>query len=671
MNTPGPTPHGPPRPAAWLGWLGAVPVLALALYLMRPVLRGGAPISSDHMAHLFQAWDLWSQRLPWRIGGWSEWWFFGYPANELYHPGGDLWVAAWRAATLGLLDWADSYALAFVAFFAFAGLALYRYGARELGWLAGMIGAALFLLDRGEYEQGGWLYTVRAGVWPQALGLAFFFAGLVWLDRALDRGRLRDLTAAGLLLGAGVLAHPMDLVLMGLCLPLPWLARVLTRRKAGQVALLAPAAMGLLGAGLAAFWWVPLAARTGWTEAVGYPWLGLGEILAGLARGEIFPGTPGWVVHLGLLGGLLALIRRRPGGVLLALLFGLLMFLAAAEVSQGLAELTGSDALARFQYRRFTIPAKACLFLLAGYPVQSLLDGLWGAAGRLPAPGRPWARTGGGALVLGLALTLGALGWQAPGLRAHVESLDLPTTADGKWTAFQELSGWLADHHRDHPGFWRIAYEGPEHEQFFWAGPVYNGIPGYKPGFTCCRIFGGIPQGDDDALYRALSVRLVVSQGPRDRAGLRLLHQHGEFHVYAFEDYRAERWTLEGAGEIEALRFDPEHIQLQLRGTGPDSRLRLHVAHYSRWRATLDGEPLAIGAAPPSPGQGPILMELPARDGLLELRYRRELIDWLGMLFSLLALLTAAGLMLRGGALPGWLGRYSSPPGSPNTRSSR
>ncbi len=660
------------RPASLLSGMGAGAVLAWALYLMRPVLRGGAPISSDHMAHLFQAWDLWTQRLPWRVGGWSDWWFFGYPANELYHPGADLWVAAWRGLSLGLLDWSDSYALAFVAFFAFAGLALYRYGARELGWLAGLLGACLFLMDRGEYEHGGWLYTVRAGVWPQALGLAFYFAGLAWLWRAIHTGAARALAVAGLLLGAGVLAHPMDLVLMMAGLPLPWLSRALTRRGPGRAAWTLPALVTLLGAALAAFWWLPLAARTAWTEAVGYPWLGLAEIGSGLASGALFPGSPGWVFPLGLLGGLLAWIRRRPGGLLLLLLFVLLMLAASAEISQGLAELTGSDALARFQYRRFTIPAKACLFLLAGYPFQCVLDGAWALAGRVPSPPRGWLRAGTAASALGLALLVAVLGWPAPGLRAHLEGLDLPTTADGSWSDFQELNTWLVAYHQEHPGPWRIAYEGPEHDQFFWAGPVYNGIRGYKPGFTCCRIFGGVPQGSDDALYEALSVRLVVSRGPRDRAGLTALHRHGELHVYAFEKFRAERWALEEPGEVEALRFDPEHIRLRLEGTEPGARLRLHVAHFSRWRASLDGAPLGIGAAPPSPGQGPIVMELSVGDGLLELRYRREAIDWLGMLASLLALLGAVGLLWRGGALPPWLTGYSSePPGSPSTRSSR
>jgi hypothetical protein len=640
--------------AHWGSWLAALPVVALAMWLMSPVLRGGVPTSSDHMAHMFQSWDLWTHRLPWRIGGWSDLWFFGYPAGELYHPGADLWVAGWRALTLGLLDHADGYALAFVAFFVFSGLALYRYGARELGWLAGMLGTCLWLLDRGEYEQGGWLYLVRAGVWPQALGLAFFFAGLTWLERGIDSLRPRALAVAGLLMGCAILAHPLDLVLLGLCLPLPWLARWITRRPRGRTALLAPTVVLLLGAGLAGFYWIPLAARTGWTEAVGYPWLTAAEIAGGLLQGELFANLPPWVTWLGLLGGVLAVLRRRPGGVLLLLLFLLLMAGAAAELSQGLAELTGSDALARFQYRRFSIPAKACLFLMAGYPVQSLVDLVWRSAGsdRLASGTVPLAR-GGVALVLAV-LSVGLLAWQGPALRAHVATLDLPTAgAGGQWAELQQLNAWVREQDAEQPGFWRIAYEGNEHDQFFWAAPVYNGRPGYKPGFTCCRIFGLIPEGREPALYRALGVRYVVSQGPADAPDRTLLQQFGVLHAYAFDGFEPQRYTLLGPGAVEVERFEGEHIRLHITDTTPDTRLRLHVAHFPRWQARVNGQSVPIDVGPPATGQRPILMELPVSDGTVELRYRRQLIDWLSMLASLLAA-AACGWLLWRNRWPRW-----------------
>jgi uncharacterized membrane protein len=70
--------------------------------------------------HLYKAWHFWDEMLlHGRLRGWSSYWFFGYPAEELYPIGPDLWVALSRAATLGLLSWEATYGLAFVGVFAF------------------------------------------------------------------------------------------------------------------------------------------------------------------------------------------------------------------------------------------------------------------------------------------------------------------------------------------------------------------------------------------------------------------------------------------------------------------------------------------------------------------------------------------------------------------------
>ena len=614
----------------------------LAAFLLRPLLGGAFPVSSDHAAHLFQAWDLWERRLSHgRLSAWSDSWWFGYPAGDLYHPGADLWVAGWRALSLGLLDWGPTYGLAFLAFFVFGGLALYRYGLRELGWLAALTGACLWLLDRGDYEQGGWLYMVRAGVWPQGLGLALFFFGLQRLGRALDQRRSVDHALAAALLGLGILAHPMNLVLVALLVPLLPLARWLGRRGMSRAAWVGLPAVLLLALGAAATWWLPLAARSSWTEAVGYPWLSLAEIGAGLWRGDLFGNVPRGVVYLGLLGGALGFARRRAGAILLALLATSLLLLAASDL--GLDRL--SEAFARFQFRRFTMPTKACLFLLAGFSLQSAWDGLRALARSPRVPSRAAHLLPGVAAVLaGLALAL-MLTHQAGGSLA---AYDLPTDKqDPGWQSLQQVSAWLDQERQRREGHWRVAYEGPEHSQLFWAAPVYNGLPGYKPGFTCCRIFAGIPEGRSQQLYQALNIRYVVTQGPADRPGLERISSFSDLHLFRFLAWQPLRYTLRGAGQVQVLAFEPEHIQLRLSDTGGAARLLLHVAHYPRWSASLDGEPLEIDRWALRPGDPPFLMQIDAGDGLLELRYRRRPLDWLGNLLSLAALLALGLLALR------------------------
>ncbi len=639
------------RRLPWPTILGSVGLLALALFLMRPVLSGGIPIVSDHMAHFFQAWDLWEHRLfQGRISGWSDWWFMGYPAGDLYHHGVELWTVTWRFLTLTLLSWEATYSLAFVAYFALSGLAFQWFGHRTVGWLAGFVAGCLWLLDLGEYEHGGWLYFVRAGVWTQGLSMAFFLLGLAWLWRALESGRARDHALAASALGFSILCFPVTLVLLVAVAPLPFLARLLVWKPPKLAMVASFATIALLAAGLAAYWWIPMASRAAWTEPVGTRWLGIQDIAAGLLRGDLFYNVHPAVLYAAYAGGVLALLRRRAVGVLLLLFPFLLLLSAGDEIGPALGRLTESEALARFQFKRFTVPAKACLFLLAGYSVQSLWDGARALArwDRVP----PGARKvlGPAIPLLFLAVAAGLLTWQAPALRTRLDALDLPTAGQGgRWDSYQQLNAWVRERKAEHPGFWRIAYEEPEFEQFFWSAPVYNGVPGYKPGFNCCRIFGLIPRGNHTALYKLLSIRYVVSDGPlAPRAGLRPLVNFQEFQVYDFTGFQADRYGLDGPGRVETVAFEPEHIALRIADTDGQSSLRLHVAAFDRWSATLDGQQVPVYPAPPYAGTEPVLMNIPVQDGLLELSYHRRAVDWIGILLTMLSLAGAGWLMLRG-----------------------
>ena len=113
----------------WPGWLAELVVVAWALVVLHKLVIGGMPVSDDHPAHLFHAWQLWAERLPLlELRGWSSLWFAGYPAGELYPIGTSVWICCVRALTLGLLDWEGTYAFAFAAFFALGAWVVCRSG---------------------------------------------------------------------------------------------------------------------------------------------------------------------------------------------------------------------------------------------------------------------------------------------------------------------------------------------------------------------------------------------------------------------------------------------------------------------------------------------------------------------------------------------------------------
>ncbi|MCY1011671.1 hypothetical protein OV079_40145 [Nannocystis pusilla] len=217
-------------------------VTALGLWLLWPVPAGVMPLSADHTVHLTRAWLYGQQLAGGHLVGWSPFWFFGFPLGELYPPLGDLLVIAVRLVTLGLLDWAQAYALAFTLVFLLQGWALLRCGrALGLGPLAGVVAAALALLDAGAYREGGWIYTVTYGVWPQALAtsLAYWALAELALAARVREGMSpgthhRHLALAALAAAAALLAHPMSLPMLAMAAPL-WLITV-GLRGAGPVA---------------------------------------------------------------------------------------------------------------------------------------------------------------------------------------------------------------------------------------------------------------------------------------------------------------------------------------------------------------------------------------------------------------------------------------------------
>jgi hypothetical protein len=182
-----------PAPARrFITWLsGHVPFLLVTLfglYLLWPVPTGVMPLSADHTVHLTRAFLLNEQLAGGHLAGWDPTWFFGFPLGELYPVLGDLGVIALRVLSLGLLDWPRAYAGLFTLVFLTQGWALLRCG-RALGWgpIPGLVAGLLVLADVGAYREGGWIYTVTYGVWPQALATALAY--LAFAELALAQAR--------------------------------------------------------------------------------------------------------------------------------------------------------------------------------------------------------------------------------------------------------------------------------------------------------------------------------------------------------------------------------------------------------------------------------------------------------------------------------------------------
>ncbi|MFH1531639.1 MAG: 6-pyruvoyl-tetrahydropterin synthase-related protein [Pseudomonadota bacterium] len=643
-------------------------VVALAVLLLRDLIGGGMPISHDHPVHLYKAWHFWDEMLlQGRLRGWSSYWFFGYPAEELYPIGPDLWVALFRALTFGLLSWEATYSLSFIGVFAFSGWAVYVFGRRYFGITAGLIAAFLWLLDPGAYREGGWSYTVDWAVWVQILAMAFLLLALAKLEDVLERGRPGDWAAAGLLLGAALLSHQMNVLLLGLGLPLFVLARVTAgNRPLGQEAARAGGALGL-GVLVAGFWLLPMLARKGWTTNIGDLWNPIESTALGLVDGNVFGGVWPAAVLAGLAGAAIGVARRRWVVVFLATLSGALIFAATSTAFHDLDLFSISSAFGKLQYQRLLIPAKVGLFLLAGYAVRVALDAARERRGPPPLP-----RRGRTLRALGLAVLVAAA--LAPFVRPMLSQLKehhlkgvgaLEVDLDRQdHEDYERFIAWSREVWDESPVFYRIAYELDYHDHTMMAAPVHNHTPYYKIGYTPAKLFKHAPEESGAGLYEALSVKYVVTRRAKRGADWDEAARFGRLGVYRFKGFDADRWSLDGPGEVDAQEFGEERIHLALSGIEPGTRLTLHVANHPRWRVRMNGETQAANEVPAVPGGPPMLMEIPVEDGDLVVEYVARAPDILGWVATLLGLILCALLLVRA-RRPAWATRLAAAQAAP------
>jgi hypothetical protein len=615
--------------------------LALLPALWECRLLRETPLSYDHAAHLFKAWHFWAEMLGrGRLRGWSHFWAFGFPSDELVPCGGEAWVALFRLLTLGQLSWLRTYALAFGAFLLFKALTAYVFTRPYLGRGAAVACAWIVSLDPGGMLEGGWSWHTRWGVWPVSLAMCFALLSLARLERVLAGGGRRDVLAAGGWFAAALLTHQMALPLFALVVPIliadHWL------RPAGLAAPALARALGAvaLGTGLSAFFLVPFLARSSFSQDLG--WLGdsLPVVSQHFLDLQTFQGVSIPVHALALLGAWLVLQRRTAGGFFLVASSLLLVLLSSGTLVRDLHLERVLPGVIKLEANRFLLTAKLFWFPLAGYGLVELVRPLLALAQQA---GRTRAAVGlGAAGALGVALI--APSWSAfYDAQIHKELI-----GEGErlfWPDFPSLLAWTRGLRQNNHEHYRIAYEMWRGDHLSTLAPVFDQTLIYKAGYTPAQIFDAFPMTGEPELYQELSVKYVVSAGAANRPGLSFERRFGDLWVYRYDDYRPDPFSISGAGAGELLEFSPERLRIRVRGSDAASRLRLHVARFDRWRASYSGTEVPIATVPALGAEYPWLMEVPARDGELVLEYVYRPVDWLGLILSLLTL-PAFGLVL-------------------------
>lgn len=604
-------------------------VALLALLQVYPLVMGDPPVSADHTVHLDKAFHYAQLLAEGRTSGWRSNWFFGYPVGDLDAPGMELWICLTRALGLGLGSWEATYARAVAAMWCFTALSVQSWTARRGGALAGVIAAALWLLDGGEFREGGFRYFLDYGVWGQCLGMAFTLRALGRLDDALARDDRRDTVALALWTAAALLTHPMDAVLLAVTAPLQCLA---VWRRSDRADALRRAATGLaLGAGVASFWLAPFLARRAWTADIGDGGHGLDHLVTALSRGRVLGDGRELTLPFAL-AGLARTARRDRVGALVLTVWGVAFWACATLRVDGTWLATHVHALAKIQWTRFVIPAKVAWFALAGVALDGCVA---------------WMRRPDARRVVGV---LGLFALAAEMSRATVDAVirarwDLVTASRAPWwRPYRRLAARITRERA--PGFARVVTVMGQHDHRMHLLPMHTGLALYKVGYTPARQFRYAPETMSPEGLAALSAAWVVSFGRHPYPGLTLVEDLRFARLYRVDHPTTARHRVEGDAAVSVTRFDDEHIAMRVREASPGARVVLHVAAHPRWQATIDGRPAPIERAraplPAPDGRDDYLMAVRLRPGVLRVDYVRRPIDHVG---TGLSWLSAAALL--------------------------
>lgn len=632
-------------------------VAAVTFGLFYKIFLGEPPLSSDHPLHLFQGWVMADHLLPsGRVSGWVHLRGAGYPAGVLYPIGGNLLLAVVRYLLPGSVSWEMVYGVGFLIAMTAVHLALYLTGRTVGGPWVGLVAGLLSAVDQGAYRQSGWSFAVYVGVWPVSLSMAEALLAAVLLHhrmvRPRDRRDLRSLLLVALLIGASVVTHPMSLAFLTLALPVVLIhAGLETERQRPWRAIGRGIGAAALGLALSAFWLLPFLAFRDYSRTLGTGSVILNRQAQGIVDLTFFGNLWPVAAALALFGGVAAWRARFPTGRLLTLLFALIALAVNGTTLVSLELDRWWPRLSNIQPDRFYLYLRPLAYLLAG------LGAVWVArrAGAVISPKLSGARRWGlrvlacvafGAYLLPVAE---AVFWEEISPRGYWQSYPVDYAHYRQVCAF--IRHDVAETSDEHRGFVRTVWPPlcpttlGDSGHCFEASPIYTGVGHFHPAYHSAAgfrgLFGFMGRGGSNELLRALGVRYRVTA--YEQPGQRALFHSGPLWVYPVRRAAPGPFTVRGQAEVRLERFDDELVVMTVEDAAAGDRITLHIPYFPNWHAFLDDRELPIDLVPIEGIDQ--AMDLPLRDGRLELRYQRGAPEIGGALVSLLALLIALALV--------------------------
>jgi hypothetical protein len=604
-------------PEHWRQYVPFLIVVAVVGAALWPLPIGGMPIGQDHAYHYFATDVLVRDLLPeGRLFGWSDRFGGGRPFGDTYGTPAYLVTALAHIVSFGAVSLEASYGFGIFLVWLLGALGVGCW-ARRLAvtgaddasgaWLAPVVAAALFVLDPGGSRQGGWIYAMYHGVWPQLLSTGLWLIALLAWVRLVERQSVGRMAVVVLVTTFAIWSHPIGAVLTAIAAPLFFVAVACSR-------LLEPDTQGRLARECAdprrALPWLALAlgllavAGMGWFARLLYAsneeylrqvvslWVPMRDLVLGMMRGEPFdnqwaPGAVAALVGMGI-------AVRRGSYLHVFALAALVAFLIVGSAEPLLAmDLGVHPGHKPMMYNRFSVAAKPFWFALAGVGVSTAVDALRHRVVR-------WSPPSIGLRVMSWVV-LGPLVWSAwqalPGLLPTPVARPLTAQSAGIADDLRAMEHLLErEAQRLGSGPKRVVFLQKKGDQgAYELIPIANA--GY--GFLASRMLPAhtyryLTGSQDAGTQRFLGASLVVTRDKLDWDETDFVARFGRHRVYRFRDPPTWPVKVDGPGEVRVRSWGPMRRELELSGTAPESRLVVGTPPYGKWSALQGGGTRAL-----------------------------------------------------------------------------
>ncbi|MCP4600979.1 MAG: hypothetical protein GY847_10720 [Proteobacteria bacterium] len=640
-------------------YLPYIIVTVATLLALGPVALGEMPVSQDHANHYFSTHILVNDMiLSGRFFGWTDRLGTGYPFGDIYPTACYLVTALLHLLSFKTIDLSTSYAFGIVLAWLLPALATVAWTRRLAGPWGAVLAGLAFVLDAGGDREGGWIYSMFHGVWPQQLGVGVWLFALLTLWRFAEKATSRRLAACVLISGLCMWIHPMNALTLPIAGILMFSVRLLSPQsdpasgvQRGAIRLI----IALSAAGIIGLVWVARMMDAG-DVVYAYPayWLSISSLLGKLFNdGGLFDRQIILISGLAIVGVVRVLRRGGQFGIYAFILPAVLILIGSMDLIVGSDLGLVGNKFGIMQYRRFSIPAKPLWYALAGIGFSTLGRGL-----AAEAKGIIWRTTdhlAGRALV---AIILSPFVWglvqAAPGVVKNpvARPLTLERTGDAhRVAAIRQVLE--KEKKRCEPAFCKAVYwEKSGHGGLYPLPAMADAGYGFLPtGRLPANNFKWLNPTKNVNIMARLGASVVISKWKQEHSLLEKIKTFGRHRVYRVKSKIPRQIELLGSGTAEIKSWKPERRSVEISDSDDSTRLMFYMPPYKKWHASQAGEPLEILL---SKENGLNLLEVvDVDDGEIVLKYKDGVIENVFFIVGMALILACiVGLIARSRPLP-------------------